>query len=450
MRTANHESIRAGNPVRSGLPGVLLLSGALFCAASQAAPAVSASMDPGFKGPRTLTVLDPVDLSTNLPDAGAGRMLRQTMAGNPAWRVLPGDSSARQLRDFGIDPDLPCAEFQCAFDAGNALQSEFVLFGTATDLPEVNAYTLGVAHIPTSQMVWSRVGQAPKRSTDGTRRRGNILEGPMRFGISDLEPFSLDLRKRPSRGLLGILDGGQSTPHSRVAVHRALAHAYASRAYDMLGPAELEALLAALDLDPATGRARGVRTAAAGTGPGGEVGVGGSGIARPADASASDDMLALGSAMGVRYLLRSQVRTEGREYGMNLTLYDVAGSKPLREWPSKGTSDYASLLGLEDRFMTALGDEGPAPRATASRHPWRSFAKGASIGLSALGGAALGWMAWQAKTDADAEYGRFKSARTSGEAADARTRVLEKDTEARKYGIMGGVTLALGAAIWTF
>ena len=449
MRTANRESNPAGSFLK-GLPAAALLTGVMLCAVPHAAPGGSAAIDPGFKGPRTLTVLDPVDLTTNLPDPAAGLMLRRALAGNPAWRVLPGDSAARQLRDLGIDPDLPCAEFQCAFDAGNALQSEFVLFGTATDLPEVHAYTLGVAHVPTSQMVWSRVGQAPKRSTAEARRRGNILEGPLRFAVSDLEPYSLDLRKRPSRGLLGVLDGGQSTPHSRVAMHRALAHAYASRAYDMLGPAELEALLAALDLDPATGRARGVRTADAGTGPGGEAGLGGSGMARPGETSGGDDMLALGSAMGVRYLLRSQVRTEGREYGMNLTLYDVAGRKPIREWPSKGTSDYASLLGLEDRFMTALGDEGPAPRAPAARHPWRSFGKGATVGLAAVGGAAMGWLAWQAKTDADQEYARFKSARTSGEAAEARSRVLAKDTDARRYGIMGGVTLALGAAVWTF
>lgn len=399
-----------------------------------------------FKGPRTLAVLDPVDLSTNLPDAAAGRMLRRSLAENPAWRVLTGDSIARQLRDLGMDPDLPCAEFQCAFDAGNALQSEFVLFGTATDLPEVNAYTLGVAHIPSSQVVWSRVGQAPKRSSAAGRRRGNILEGPLRFAVTDLDPFSLDLRKRPSRGLLGVLDGGQSTPHSRVAMHRALAHAYASRSFDMLGPAELDALLAALDLDPSTGRSRGVRSAEAGDGTGirPEAGIGGSGP------GPGGDMLSLGSAMGVRYLLRSQVRTEGREYEMNLTLYDVAGRKPLREWPSKGTSDYASLLGLEDRFMTALGDEGPTPRAAPRRSPWRAFGKGATVGLATIGGAALGYMAWQAKLDADSEYDRFKAARTADEAKAARARVMASDTEARKFGILGGLTLAVGVAVWSF
>ena len=90
-----------------------------------------------------------------------------------------------------------------------------MLFGTSTDLPEVNAYTFGLAHIPTSQMVWSRVGQAPNRFGEGGRtvRRGTILEGPLKFAVSDLDPAALDLRKRPSQGLLGVMDGGQSTPN---------------------------------------------------------------------------------------------------------------------------------------------------------------------------------------------------------------------------------------------
>jgi hypothetical protein len=412
----------------------------------------AAAFDPAQTGPRTLAVLDPVDLSTNLPDPAAGRLLRRALAEDPAWRVLSGDTIAKQLRDLGMDPDLPCSEFQCAFDAGNALQSEFVLFGTATDLPEVNAYTLGVAHIPTSQMVWSRVGQAPKRLAESRRgsRRGAILEGSLKFAVSDLSPAALDLRKRPSLGLLGVMDGGQSTPHSRVAMQRALAHAYATRSYDMLGPAELDALVAALDLDPVTGRSRNsdVTLAGDGTGPAPSRGEGGSGPGAPMDES--DEMLALGKQMGVRYLLRTEVRTEGREYAMDLSLYDVAQGKRIRQWPARGTNDYAALLGLEDRFMTALGEEGPVPRPAVAGHPWRTFFKGSAISLAAMGAGTLGYMAWRSHANADQEYESFKAARTTGEADAARGRVIANDTDARKFAILGGLSLAFGVAVWSF
>jgi hypothetical protein len=420
---------------------------------SAAQPEKSAAPESSFTGPRTLTVLDPVDLTTNLPDPLAGKLLRRNLAANPAWRVLPGDSIAKGLRDLGMDPDLPCSEFQCAFDAGNALQSEFVLFGTSTDLPEVNAYTLGLAHIPSSQMVWSRVGQAPNRFGEGGRtvRRGNILEGPLRFAVSDLDPATLDLRKRPSQGLLGVMDGGQSTPHSRVAMYRALAHAYSTRAYDMLGPSELEALVAALDLDRSKGRNQGQdrnaqETLAAGTGPSSPHGKGGSAEAEPGNG----DMLALGKQMGVRYLLRSEMRNEGRAYAMDLSLYDVAAGRKIRDWPVRGTTDYESLLNLEDRFMTALGEEGPAPRLVGNRHPVRTFFKGSSIGLAALGAGVLGYMAWQSHAQADEAYADFRAANNRTDVDRARSRVVEKDTDTRKFGILSGLSLAFGVAVWAF
>jgi hypothetical protein len=59
-------------------------------------------------------------------------------------------------------------------------------------------------------------------------------------------------------------------------------------------------------------------------------------------------------------------------------------------------------------------------------------------------------MAWQAHTDADQAYDAFKSARTRPEADQARSRVIAKDTETRKFGLLGGLTLALGVAIWSF
>jgi hypothetical protein len=425
-------------------------------AAHASGPDRIAAPDSSFSGPRTLAVLDPVDLTTNLPDPLAGKLLRRNLAANPAWRVLSGDSIAKQLRDLGMDPELPCSEFQCAFDAGNALQSEFVLFGTSTDLPEVNAYTLGLAHIPTSQMVWSRVGQAPNRFGEGgrTARRGNILEGPLRFAVSDLDPASLDMRKRPSQGLLGVIDGGQSTPHSRVAMYRALAHAYATRTYDMLGPSELEALVAALDLDRNKGQNPNAQeTVAAGTGPSSPHGKGGSAQEPPG----SRDMLALGKQMGVRYLLRSETRTEGREYSMDLSLYDVNAGRKIREWPSRGTTDYESLLNLEDRFMTALGEgehgagaDGFAPRPAGTRHPVRTFFKASSVSMAVLGAGALGYMAWRSHAQADQAYSDFKTADNHTEVDRARSRVIRKDSDTRKFGILSGLTFAFGVAVWTF
>ncbi|MDB5106577.1 MAG: hypothetical protein JWP91_4266 [Fibrobacteres bacterium] len=414
-------------------------------------------------GPRLITILDPVNLTTGLPDPESGAMLRKTLLQNPAWSVLDGDTTGKLLREYGLDPDLPCMEFQCAYDAGNALQTEFVLFGTTTSLPELHAYTLDLVHVPTSQVIWSRVGEVPKR-TGGQRqsRSGNVLEGSLQFAVSDLDPAGLNLRKTPSMGLLGVMDAGQSTPHSRVVLHRALSHAYASRAYDLLGPAELDELMAALDLrggpenqnrlaaaDP---QDAGDATGLAGTG-----GMGGSGsqsgmTGTGGRGASGDDILSVGNKMGVRYLLWSKVETEGRDYKMDLSLYDVPARKLVRHWPARQSSDFNSLLGLEDRFMTALGNGAPISQSPkgSGKSGLAIFGKVASITLATAAGAALGFLAYQNKQQADVEYSRFKQARTEQEAAAAKRNVMEQDSQARRFGALGGLSLAVGAAVWAF
>ena len=179
MRAGNPQSGRVGCLLRNSHkgPAAAALMIWMICIPAVHAKSASPAPESSLSTPRTIAVLDPVDLTTDQPDPVAGKLLRRSLAENPGWRVLPGDSIAKQLRDLGMDPDHPCSEFQCAFDAGNALQSEFVLFGTSTDLPEMNAYTLGLAHIPSSQVVWSRVGQALKRPGNSAHaHHGAILK----------------------------------------------------------------------------------------------------------------------------------------------------------------------------------------------------------------------------------------------------------------------------------
>lgn len=448
----------------SALSVLLSFPKILHAARPPAAPTASAgALDPAQaaakekKGPRTLTILDPVNLTTSLPDPQAGAILRTHLKKNPAWHVTEGDSTMRQLREFNLDPDLPCAEFQCAFNAGNALQTEFVLFGTTTSLPGVHAFTLDLVHVPTSQVVWSRVGDAPKRQGAYTQSsNGLILQGSLTFAVSDLDPAAINLRRRPSMGLLGVMDAGQSTPHSRVALHRALSHAYASRGYDLLGPAEMDELVAALDFRAPADTSDSARTESAAGGTGGirAVGVGGTGsLGRPATgfSPGGNDMYDLGGKMGVRYLLWTKVENEGRDYKMDLALYDVAGRKLVRHWPAKESPDFNSLLGIEDRFMTVLGNDAPIAQAPDAprRSGARTFGKFASFALTAAG-ATLGYLAYQDKQDADREYQRYKSTSNPDVAKEAKKNVQERDTRSRQFGVLGGVSLALGAAIWVF
>jgi hypothetical protein len=397
-------------------------------------------------------VLDPVNLSDNKPDAAAGRALRKALARNPRWNVVPGDSAARMLKATGLSPDSACVEFQCAFDAGNALQTEFVLFGTSTSLPELRAFTLDLVHVPSSQVVWTRVGEIPSKRAKGAVNperdadsSGLVVEGALPSVVDELDPLALDLRKKPTLGSLGIMDAGRPSAHSRVALHRALSFAYASRAYDLIGPTEMEAQLSAL------GIRGGPEASAPATGSGASSGLGGSGN-MGATAYLHDDMLSLGSAMDVRYLLWTKVNHDGPGFAVDLALYDVSGRKTLRYWPAGDTADFKSALRTEDRFLSVLGAHAPkpAPAAPVASGNLRTVGKVVAIATAAAVGISFGILAYQKKQSADSDYQRFQEAQSEQEASQAQKNVEAQDSDARAYGIAGGLSLALGAAVWAF
>jgi hypothetical protein len=96
------------------------------------------------------------------------------------------------------------------------------------------------------------------------------------------------------------------------------------------------------------------------------------------------------------------------------------------------------------------GADGFAPRPAGTRHPVRTFFKASSVSMAVLGAGALGYMAWRSHAQADQAYSDFKTADNHTEVDRARSRVIRKDSDTRKFGILSGLTFAFGVAVWTF
>lgn len=163
-------------------------------------------------------------------------------------------------------------------------------------------------------------------------------------------------------------------------------------------------------------------------------------------------MFSVGTSMGVRFLLWTKVRPDGPDFRMDLCLYDVPRHKAIRTLSGGDPEEFESLLGAEDRFLDVLGQGAPMAdaRPAASGSALRTFSKAAAITAAAVAGTALGFLAYRSKRNADAEYRRFQGAQSEGDAMAARRNVVRRDTDARHFGIMGGLSLALGAAVWAF
>jgi hypothetical protein len=318
---------------------------------------------------------------------------------------------AKKFKEYRLDARNACHEFQCAFDAGNILSAEFVMFGSVTSLDDLYAYTLNLVHVPTSQTVWSRVGEIRKRQLGIPSA---AMEATLAQIAGDLGPDQVRTGRRDKRGLLTVLDlsAAGSTP-SRIMAERVATHLYASRNYDIMGKKEMEELLTALDINK--------------------------GAFVPTDTA----IYRLGGKMDITHLVYSRLlATKNGGLQLQLALYDIAARKKVREWPSQSTMDFRKLLEFEDKFFTSLFKlpeyDGGATSLRSSGGQW-TWA-GAGLGLAL--GATFGYLAYAANQDADREYARFQTARSRERAESQQTKVEDKERRSILYGVMGGVSLA--------
>jgi hypothetical protein len=360
---------------------------------------------------RVLAVMDPIDLHSQKIDVDWGEFLRRSLAANPNWKVITRDTLAKKFDEYRMDARNACHEFQCAFDAGNVLSAEFVMFGSVTNLNDLYAYSLNLVHVPTSQTVWSRVGEIRKRQLGIP---SSAIEAALAQIARDLGPDQIRTGRRDKRGLLTVLDlsAAGSTP-SRIMAERVATHLYASRNFDIMGRKEMEELLTALDINK--------------------------GEFIPTE----EAIYSLGSKMDITHLVYSRLlATRNGGMQLRLALYDITARKKVREWPSQSTMDFRKLLEFEEKFFTSLfkmpeyAGGGSSVRASGRRWTWA----GAGLGLAL--GATFGYLAYAADQDADREYARFQDARSREQAQSLQVKVEDKERSSILYGVMGGVSLA--------
>lgn len=353
-------------------------------------------------------------------DSEWGDFLRKRFAANPKWKVVSRDTMLAKFKDYKVEAKTPCHEFQCAFDAGNIFPAEFVLFWSLTNVDDLYAYTLNLVHVPTSQTIWSRVGEARKRQL-GTPTAA--AEAALAQIADWLGPNQVRTGRREKRGQLTVLDlsAAGSTP-SRVMAERVATHLYASRNYDIMGKKEMDELLGAL------------------------------GINKTAFVPTDTAIYTLGRKMELTHLVYSRLlATRDGGLQLQLALYDIANRKKVREWPSPATQDFRKLLQFEAGFFTSLfqlpeydGGPMPAEPETGIRWTWA----GAAASLAA--GVACGYMAYASSRDADRAYDRFRDARSRESAQSYRSQVISGDRGALTWGIMGGLGLAATGGFLVF
>jgi hypothetical protein len=367
-----------------------------------------------------LAILDPVDVAADRSMLLYGNILRSGAYAAGKFAPLPRAQMERKMAEFKWDSTTHCHEFQCGFDAGSMLLSEYVLFGTVTPLDGIFAYTFNLMHVPTGQVVRAEAGDVSRNPGDG----GDApLKAKLTAFAESLDPAQMDLTRKTSRGLMAVVDLSPESPESRVLSERVSTHVNASRHYDLMSRKELQELLSAMEIPLH-------------------------------DIETSDSgMIALGTRLNVAYLVHSKLRQDKQGTRLDLALFDVAGKRRIRDWPTNSKRDFQEILHHENRFFTTLN--GPsknvparsARKADAPRSRWRrGFLSTAGI----FAAAGLTAVAWSLHNGADEAHSRAETALSVEKAEAFKEEAQKKDERTVWFGGLAALSLGASVVVWTF
>jgi len=309
---------------------------------------------PESVGPAKIVVIDPLDLNGNQVKAEVGDLLRKALPVSE-WSVIPADSVSKKLREFGQNPEQGCNNNQCAFDVGNILQVDFVLFGTSTVFGRVDAHTLKLMHVPTAQIVWVNAFESPLAYGDIEQEN---LSRAFAQQIGKLRRENLDLSKATAKKTVAVIDLSENPQTARIFFERVFTRIYGVRHYDLMAPSELVELLGALEIN------------------------------KYSIVPSVENMVGLGQKLGVGYLLYSRLYRDGNKHVYRLAFYDIVAKKLVLELPPQPSEDEAKLLDYERVFFNTLAERNQydeKPAAKAGIKPKSHFNKALWISLGVLG-----------------------------------------------------------------
>ena len=336
-------------PVYPGRLLFLLLAGASLALGTKPRP------DPGTG---VIAVLDPVDLRKEKGDPVLGSLLRQKLASRKGWQVASPDTLRKRLVDYKSQAGVNCREFQCAFDVGNILPAEFILFGSVAEVGRTQVYNFSLLHVPAARLIWYRAGEAP---VDSGLNPNASLETALKQMADGLRP-TVAREMRPALGqLTAVVGSSKDKSCERILSERIRTHLYGTKSYEPMGGKELEELLRALGVKKDTM------------------------LFEPA----SLDSLA--PKLGLKSVLYFRLNPAKSPYALRLSLVDLTTGKVVRDTLSGDQEDFKSVLRFEQDFILDLPDTvvahnmEPVSPAHKSRMLQTISLVAAGVGLGMLG-----------------------------------------------------------------
>ncbi|MFC1584502.1 hypothetical protein ACFL5V_03030 [Fibrobacterota bacterium] len=263
----------------------------------------------------TLAIMDLVDLSNNRTIPTLSNKLRIKLTRLKRWDVLSRDKLKEVLGKYDKDLNTACNNPQCAFEYGSLIQTNYLLYGTATRFRGIGILTLKLLNVHTAKIVWSRI-LSSKSGTSAMEATFSTLKYELSLAtIKD---------KQDDRNILAIMDLSDGSLQAKILFERIITHAYSNDHYKVMSQTEVDELTSVLEIKPES------------------------------ILSSVDNMGEIGDKLGANYVLFSQFKTTGINYKHSMVLYDVEEKSVLLSMPPQPQASFWDMLVMEKNFFTGL------------------------------------------------------------------------------------------------
>jgi len=266
--------------------------------------------------PKKIAMLDLVELSQNKTLPTLSEKFIANFSSLETMDFVARNETIKRLEKYNRYLFTPCNDPQCAFDLGSLIESEYILYGTATRYEDLGILSLKLLSISEARIVWSHsiLSNSNLQAMEQTISQFKQVLNKVKF---DKQKFFQD-------ALLAVISHGDSSVASRIVAENVFTLAYNNQYYEIMSPNETDELLNVLEIDKKNFK------------------------------NSLYSIKDLGKKLGVKAILYSEYSKVGLNHKNSITLFDIKTKSVLLSMPGLPQNSISGVLDMEKKFFAGM------------------------------------------------------------------------------------------------
>ncbi len=266
----------------------------------------------------TMAILPLVNLKSEQPLPELTKRLRSTLQKLQSFNIMDIGTQNKKLIEYNHDLSKPCNSKECAFELGGLLETNYILFGSASRFNDMGLVTIKILDLKESKIIWSRALTSHHKRT--------AIENTFVTLYKELIQTDITTIRNNSEKTLAVLDFSENSLQSKILFERILTHAYKFGYADVMSPEEVKEMITALDIKKET------------------------------VLNSIETILTIGENLGVSAVLYTNLSTTGINLKHQIALFDVTEKSVILSMPPLPKASFTDVLFMERHFFTSFSN----------------------------------------------------------------------------------------------